>query len=262
MNLRLHPWVLQIFCLQISLPCCLILIGALLVLAPEFVFLRDLFGYRINTIFKFYFQVWLMWGVAAAYSVVQLGQRLKGTVKIIFRAGLGLLLVLSLTYPVMGLWSKTNGFKPYDGYTLDGTAYLERSNPDEDAAMEWLEAAPLGVVAEAIGGSYSQYARMASNSGQPTVLGWDFHELQWRGGNEETGSRRVDIEHMYCTSQWTEAESILRNIMSLMSSSVAMEQAAYGTGSKPCPQGFSEVKFIRNLSLVYPKWNYFHLPGA
>jgi YYY domain-containing protein len=229
----------------------LILVGALLVLAPEFVYLRDLFGYRINTIFKFYFQVWLMWGVAAAYSVVQLERQLKGTSKVIFRAGLGLLLVLSLTYPVMGLWSKTNGLKPFDGFTLDGTAYLERSNPDEDAAMEWLQAAPLGVVAEAIGGSYSQYARMASNSGQPTVLGWDFHELQWRGGNEEMGSRRADIERMYCTNQWTEAENILRQYHVSYVVVGDMEQAAYGTGSKPCPQGLSEVKFIRNLPLVF-----------
>jgi len=229
----------------------LILIGALLVLAPEFVFLRDLFGYRINTIFKFYFQVWLMWGVAAAYAVVQLGKRLKGVAKGSFQAGLGLLLVLSLIYPVMGLWSKTNGFKPFDRFSLDGTAYLERSNPDEDAAMEWLQAAPLGVVAEAVGGSYSQYARMASNSGQPTVLGWDFHELQWRGGNEETGSRRADIEQMYCTSHWTEAENILRQYHVTYVVVGGLEQTAYGPGSEPCPQGFSEVKFMRNLPLVF-----------
>jgi uncharacterized membrane protein len=34
----------------------LVLLGAGLTLAPEFVYLRDQFGTRMNTIFKFYFQ--------------------------------------------------------------------------------------------------------------------------------------------------------------------------------------------------------------
>ena len=148
--------------------------GALLALAPEFVFLRDLFGYRINTIFKFYFQVWLMWGLAAAFAFVILWRQLKNSAGTLFRAAIILVLMLSLSYPVMGLWSKTDGFKPAGGFTLDGTAYLARNNPDEVAAMAWLRQAPLGVVAEAIGGSYTQFARMAVNSGQPTVLGWEF----------------------------------------------------------------------------------------
>jgi YYY domain-containing protein len=233
----------------------LVLIGALLVLAPEFVFLRDLFGYRINTIFKFYFQVWLMWGVAAAYAVIYLWPRLKGWVKNIFQLSLLLLLIFSLTYPLMGLWSRTDGFKPPQGFTLDGTAYLQRNNPDEYAAMQWLQDAPLGVVAEAVGGSYTQYARMASNSGQPTVLGWDFHELQWRGGTEESGSRRADIERLYCTSRWEEAEEIIRFYQVRYIVVGEMEYLGYGVGSTACAQGMSEAKFIRNLPLAFQQGN-------
>ena len=43
--------------------------GLLLVLAPEFVFLRDVFNARSNTIFKLYYQAWLLFGVAAAWAV-------------------------------------------------------------------------------------------------------------------------------------------------------------------------------------------------
>jgi YYY domain-containing protein len=233
----------------------IILIGALLVLVPEFVFLRDLFGYRINTIFKFYFQVWLLWGIAAAYATIYLWRNLRGIGKGFIRVLIVLILGVSLTYPVMGIWSKTNGFQPYEGFTLDGTAYFERSNPDDAGAMKWLREAPLGVVAEAVGGSYSLFARMSAHSGQPTVLGWDFHEVQWRGGTDEMGSRRADIEKLYCTNYWNEAEYILRQYQIRYVVVGTMERNLYGTGSAICPPGLNETKFSRNIRQVYHHGN-------
>lgn len=47
----------------------LIAAGAVLALAPDFVYLRDGFGVRINTIFKLWYQAWLMWSVASAYAL-------------------------------------------------------------------------------------------------------------------------------------------------------------------------------------------------
>ena len=151
----------------------------------------------------------------------------------------------------MGLWSKTGGFKPYGGFTLDGTAHLETDNPDEKAAMDWLKNAPLGVVAEGVGGSYSGFARMSTHSGQPTVLGWDFHEMQWRGGTKEMGSRFYDIERLYCASNWAETEAILRqyNVRYVVVGS--MELSAYGRGSDACPVGMAETKFMRNLPVAF-----------
>ena len=192
-----------------------------------------------------------MWGIAAAYAVIYLWRQLIGVTKTVFQGTIVLLFILSITYPLMGLWSKTDGFNPDNGYTLDGSAYLQRSSPDEYAAMRWLEDAPLGVVAEAVGGSYSQYARMSSNSGQPTVLGWDFHELQWRGGTEETGSRRSDIERLYCTNWWEEAKEIIRQYRVNYVVVGAMEYTAYGEGSASCPKGLNEIKFNRNLPLAF-----------
>ena len=52
-------------------------------------------------------------------------------------------------------------------------------------------------MAEAVGGSYSGYACVSRLSGYPTVLGWPGHELQWRGGGEEIGSRENDIQQLY-----------------------------------------------------------------
>lgn len=47
----------------------LIGMGLCLTLIPEFVYLRDNFGGRINTVFKFYYQAWTLWSIAAAYAV-------------------------------------------------------------------------------------------------------------------------------------------------------------------------------------------------
>ena len=49
----------------------LIAAALVLTLVPEFVYLRDKFGTRMNTVFKFYYQGWLMLSVASAYGDLQ-----------------------------------------------------------------------------------------------------------------------------------------------------------------------------------------------
>jgi len=228
-----------------------IIMGVLAVLVPEFIFLRDSFGYRINTIFKFYFQAWHLWAVAAAYAVYTLWGKFPALWKNIFRSLIIFILGLALIYPVFGLRSKTNNFNP-SVWTLDGAAFIARSVPEEAQAIAWLREAPLGVVVEAVGSSYSPFsARMATFSGQPTVLGWRSHEVQWRGGSEEIGSRQEDIERLYCTSNWDELQQILTqyNISYIVVGD--RERTAYVAGSQLCPSGLIEAKFVRNLDVGY-----------
>jgi YYY domain-containing protein len=188
----------------------LILLGALLVLGPEFFYLRDQFGWRMNTIFKFYYQAWLLWGTATAYGTAVLLRQLNGKWGALFSFGLVLVLAMALVYPLFGLWGKTGGFSPPQGFSLDGGAFLKQNAPDEMAAIEWLRSAPAGVVVEAVGGSYSEYARVATFSGQPGLLGWPGHESQWRGGAEEMGTRQSDIERIYRSNNWTEVQDLLQ----------------------------------------------------
>ncbi len=47
----------------------IIALGSALCLVPDLVYIRDTHYYRINTIFKFYYQVWLMWGIIASYAL-------------------------------------------------------------------------------------------------------------------------------------------------------------------------------------------------
>ena len=50
----------------------MVLLGAILTLIPEFIYLRDQFGWRMNTIFKFYYQAWILWSLAGGYGLVML----------------------------------------------------------------------------------------------------------------------------------------------------------------------------------------------
>ena len=128
---------------------------------------------------------------------------------------------------------------------------MQRNSPDEAAAMAWLRQAPLGVVAEAVGGSYTTFGRMASHTGQPTVLGWEFHEIQWRGGTKEMGSRKADIERLYCTPSWGEARQILEQYHIRYVVVGIKERVEYAADDQSCPTGLSETKFIRNLPAAF-----------
>ncbi len=193
----------------------LIFLGGLLVLAPEFVFLRDQFGNRMNTIFKFYYEAWAMWSIAVAFAVVVMVSELRGWVSGAYKALVVFLIGIALLYPVLAFTNKTNNFEATfaspSHLTLDGENYLSIYSPDEYAAIEFLKTAPVGNIAEAVGDSYWDTFNLAATySGKPTVLGWKSHEIQWRGGEIEMGSRPDDIPTLYATHDWTLTQQILK----------------------------------------------------
>lgn len=223
----------------------LLFVGAGLVLFPEFIYLKDQFSTRMNTIFKFYFQTWILWGIAAAYASVVLWRELKKVWKGIYGAVWALLIVCALAYPVFGLWSQTGRFRMKD-LSLDGTAYIGVYAPEDLAAIHWFRQAPDGVVMEAVGGSYSGYARMATHTGLPNVLGWPGHESQWRGGAEEMGSRQTDIETVYQSSRWEETQFILKKYQVRYVVVGSLERGAYRV---------NDAKFIQHLIPVFSQGN-------
>lgn len=178
----------------------LIAAGILLPLVVEFVYLRDNFGIRMNTVFKFYFQAWVLLAVAAAYGAYVVGRAWPGWRGAAWNVVLALLVAAGLVYPALAIPTKTAG---YDGPpTLDGMAWIERINPDDYAAIRWLQAnaAPGAVVLEAPGDHYAAYdyvGRVSALTGVPTLLGWGNHEAQWRGSYAEPARREPDIEALF-----------------------------------------------------------------
>jgi YYY domain-containing protein len=188
----------------------MITLGALLIIGPDFLYLRDNFGYRINTVFKFYYQAWIVLSLATAYGIVVLFRNLRGAANVVFSTLFVMVLIVGLTYPALGVFNKTNDFNPPFGRTLDDFDRVQRENPDEAAAIMWLKSAPDGVIAEAeiINGSYTNYGRISIYTGLPTVLGWPGHEGQWRN-NALQGSRLQDLETLYTTNDWGTTQEII-----------------------------------------------------
>jgi len=190
----------------------LILLGTVLVIGPEFFYLRDQFGWRMNTIFKFYYQAWMLWSLAASFGIAVLLKNLRGVADWAFRIFIVLLIFVGLVYPVMAFATKTNNLNLPNGFTLDDFDRVKRENPDEAAAIQFLTGAGDGVVAEAsiVGASYTGYSRISTYTGLPTVLGWSMHESQWRGTYEPQGTRQDDLATLYTTPDWETARQIIQ----------------------------------------------------
>ena len=208
----------------------LILTGVLLTLGPDFLYLRDNFGVRLNTTFKFYYQAWVMFGVAAVVGLDYLwATRSSGASRVVAALTTAVwlaLLVVALLFPVYAVRSRAIEYRgpaqtadgsplEREAATLDGLAWLRRFNPSDYEAIQWLRqqaetAAAPPVVLEAVGGQYSGYGRVSANTGLPTLVGWAGHEWQWRGSDHpEPGRRDAIVEQIYTATDITQVAALL-----------------------------------------------------
>ncbi|MDQ7029851.1 MAG: DUF2298 domain-containing protein [Ardenticatenia bacterium] len=197
-------------------------------LATEFVFVRDVFGTRMNTVFKFYYQAWVLLSVASAFGTVWLWRRLPSAGRAVWGLGFSALVGAVLLYPVAATWSKTNRFQ--GPATLDGLAWFRQARPADAAVITWLNTNVSGqpTILEATGPQYSEYARVATMTGLPTVLGWGGHELQWRGTYEEPGRREPIIARIYQTEDAAEARRLMEEFNVRYVVVGRLERQAYG----------------------------------
>jgi len=174
--------------------------GLMLIFSVEFVYLRDAFGTRMNTVFKFYFQAWALLGLVAAFGAYHILQGRAGSAaaKLVFGLLGALLLFAGLLYPLGMSIDRSGGFA--GPATLDGMAFVARDHPDEYAAICWLNAEVEGqpVIVESVRGSFSyDYARVSSRTGLPAVMGWTGHEGQWHALHDEIAARDQDVKTLY-----------------------------------------------------------------
>jgi hypothetical protein len=228
----------------------MIALALALTLMVEFAYLRDLFGTRMNTVFKLYYQSWALLALASGFGLSRLAER--GTapwLKIPALAGATLLIVGALVYPVLAIPSKADNFR--GDPTLDGLQYIRRFNPADMAAIEWLRdnAQPDAVVVEASGGSYSAEGagRVSMSTGNPTLLGWDFHERQWRGKayDELVAGRPEALDRIYRTATPEELPALLAEWAADYVYVGALERSRFGIEE---PQ---MARFERALKRVY-----------
>jgi len=200
----------------------IVLTGLGLSVAVELIAIANDIG-RMNTVFKFGFQAWVLWGIGAAVSATMLaaewrrrwagkaGQPLR-LAAAAWAAGFLALAAASATYPFLATRARwKDRFTPSDGFTLDGQAYMRSARhqergiqfalaPDLDA-IHWLERAIAGtpVIAEGRAPEYTWGSRVSTNTGLPTILGWNWHERQQRAALPAVvvARRAADVDAIY-----------------------------------------------------------------
>jgi uncharacterized membrane protein len=258
----------------------------------EVLYVRDIYYNRFNTVFKYWYQLWVLYGLAGAYSTwwvlswVKVNSR---TPAINFRpvrakaqptrlnwlafnptnqlqrvvaenpvvldektslfsnfsnkdtafpavrqklktfsltsknhwifGWVSLLILLAMAasaVPILAYWQTTNGYTNRIG--MDGEIWYSNQFPAEYKAMVWLrdytsnQSERRGVVLEANGMNYSWANRISTYTGLPTIVGWPFHELQWRGNlNEKViWDNWLDMNRIYETTDVNYATELLK----------------------------------------------------
>jgi YYY domain-containing protein len=199
----------------------------LLVLGTEFFYVGDVFNVRMNTVFKLYYQAWLLLALAggfALYHLVSTWKTSSGNMLTLNRVWAGLAAVALVGAALYPFGATLNRIRPYDG---DGAQAVKRQTDAEANGLDGISRFPQGerdaiarltklaqgqdiVIAEAAGQSYTSAGRIAAATGAPGVLGWPGHEDQWRGGTAEARAGRFeDLEQLFRTTNLGEVRQIV-----------------------------------------------------
>jgi YYY domain-containing protein len=195
-------------------------------LIPEFVALQGDIG-RMNTVFKFYLQAWVLLSIAAAVALGWLIRRasrdhLLRQIRPTWLALLAVLVLAAVSYPLLASKGKI-GLRFADlPLSLDGMQYMDYAQylddgtdlnlPGDANAIRWLQDNVSGtpVVLEGRSPVYRWGSRISIYTGLPTILGWDVHQSQQRTGYSGMIRERIDdVERAYASTNVQETQAIL-----------------------------------------------------
>ena len=180
---------------------------------------------RMNTVFKFYLQAWLLLGVATSYLIWYLspgfipnyGYKTFAIYKFgyLWKSIFVILVLAGAIYPIFGTYDRIgfrfnslpntlNGlnYMKAASYIFDDNRGVENLKEDYEAVI-WIRNNIKGspVILEGQGELYrTLHGRVSIYTGLPTVLGWDNHQSQQRGYTELIAERKRDIETIYSSS--------------------------------------------------------------
>lgn len=191
----------------------LIILSTLLIIIPEFIYVKDIYPahYRANTMFKLTYEAFIMLSISSGYIIVKILSSLNSKkFLILFFIPTLILLYLVFSYPVFAINSYYDNLKKYKG--LDGTTYMKDEAKFDYELINWINKNIKGqpVILEAVGDSYTDYARISANTGIPTVLGWPVHEWLWRGTYEVARPRVEDVKMFYTTNSLQKAKDLIK----------------------------------------------------
>ena len=182
----------------------LVAFGFAVLTGCELVFVWD----RMNTIFKFHFETWLLFSLAGAIAWETLRLSRSRAWRVATALG-GLAALFTTVTAFAGFLRLDRGGWPR--FTLDGTAYLARQNPSDRGAIEWINANVRGlpVLLEAQGPPYQEFTRLSMHTGLPTVEGWEYHTQQRGHSQAETERRKGEVTAAYTSAD----EAVVKRIL-------------------------------------------------
>jgi uncharacterized membrane protein len=210
----------------------LILIASALgiTLFVEFFVVENTIG-RMNTVFKFYMQVWLTLSVVGGVTAVWAWPTIKKKeiTRKAWLAVLGVLVAAAALYPILATKAKWDVRLSQEApITLDGMAFMPYANYSESQgaggnvplsfdyeALKWMQENIPGspVVAEGYSDNYyrSITNRVAMYTGLPGIIGWSGHQRQQRAilPGQFIDQRLRDVGTLFNTTNVPEAQNIL-----------------------------------------------------
>lgn len=212
--------------------------GLALTLLVEIVVLEGDIG-RMNTVFKFYMQVWILFSVVGGAGLALAWPAVKRRGQTFQRAWCTALVALTLAallYPALAIPARWNVRMSDDApTTLDGMAFMQTTHYEDAAydgssrtitldgeyeALQWMQRhirnSPVIVEAAPpdVGEAYRSIAsRVAMYTGLPTIIGWDWHQTQQRAAlpDNQVHRRMNDVARLYNTTELQEAMEIIRD---------------------------------------------------
>jgi len=204
----------------------LLIVGLCIGLGIEVVYIRDFLdggsSARMNTVFKFSMQLWLVMAIGGALIVQRLWRMLGGVLRRAWMTTLVVLLLVCSIFLVEGtpariydhqVWINVQKPVASAAYTptLDGFAFVRAWYPGDAAAITWLNTHVAGspVILEAAAPvSYQWYNRVSVFTGLPDVVGWADHVGEQRYSDQPI-NRITDVGIIYATTDTAQALELL-----------------------------------------------------
>ena len=206
-----------------------VLMALALTFAVEVIVLKGDIG-RMNTVFKFYLQVWIILGIASAVMIGWMAQQMRrwtDTGQTLWTAAVVALVAAGLLYTILATRAKINDrFDVKLGPTFDAMEFLtvargneqgqEYSFRDEYAALIWMQDNIQGTPVVAESAAAPEYRslrnRVPMYTGLPSIIGYNWHQKQQRSIlPSDTIDRRVsDVNLLFTTIDANQAWSLIQ----------------------------------------------------
>ena len=205
----------------------LIALALAITMGVEVIRQKDDIG-RMNTVFKFYMQAWVLFGVGSAFGLASWVERARGWLPGLRRLAWIVTIALFvgvMLYPLTAARAKIRDRFSAEAspHGLDGIAYMDQAQysdnnrdlrlADDKAAILWMLENVQGspVILEGNSPGYRWGSRFSIYTGLPDVQGWDWHQKQQRSvvPSTEIDRRLGHVQEIYDTTDVRRAQHLI-----------------------------------------------------